>query len=140
MGGLLQFVEMESTLYILLWHGEIGHLVLLWNLLGHLMESMLFERVLQKLKFSLKTSRFVTLHYFQFIDCIILSAWKLFQFTWSLVLRWIHWICYLYLVYQSVWLELLNVRWVYVCQDVKTMTSYLSGYVFKPHQGWTGVG
>lgn len=59
---------MESTLYILLWHGEIGHLVLLWNLLGHLMESMLFERVLQKLKFSLKTSRFVTLHYFQFID------------------------------------------------------------------------
>lgn len=50
---------MESTLYILLWPGEIDRLVLLWNLLGHLMENMLLERVLQRLRFSLKTSRFV---------------------------------------------------------------------------------
>lgn len=59
MGDLLLSVEMVSTLYILLWHGEIDHLVQLWSLFGHLMENMLLERVPQRLRFSVKTSRFV---------------------------------------------------------------------------------
>lgn len=52
-------VEMVSTSYIQLWHGEIGPLVQHWNSLGHLMESMLLEKAHQKLRFSAKTSRFV---------------------------------------------------------------------------------
>jgi len=41
MGGLLLFVEMGNTLYTLLWHGEIDHLVLPWSLLGLQMGSTL---------------------------------------------------------------------------------------------------
>ena len=59
MGGLLLSVEMVSTLYIQLWHGEIDHSVRLWNLLGHQMENMLLEKAHRRLRFSVKISRFV---------------------------------------------------------------------------------
>lgn len=52
-------VEMVSTLYIQLWHGEIDHSVRLWNLHGRQMENMLLEKAHQRLRFSVKISRFV---------------------------------------------------------------------------------
>ena len=59
MEDLLLSVEKENTLYILLWHGEIDHLDLLWNLFGHLMESMQLGKALQELRYSARTFRFV---------------------------------------------------------------------------------
>lgn len=59
MGGLWLSVEMVSTLYIQLWHGEIGHSVRLWNLHGRQMENTLLKKAHQRLRFSVKISRFV---------------------------------------------------------------------------------
>lgn len=62
MGDLLLFVEMVSTLYIQLWHGGIGPLVQPWNLSGHQTVNMLSEKVHQRLRFSVRISRFVSLY------------------------------------------------------------------------------
>ena len=56
----MSFVEMVSTLYIQLWHGGIGLLVRHWNLYGHQMVNMLSEKVHQRLRFSVRISRFVS--------------------------------------------------------------------------------
>lgn len=67
MADLLSSVEMESTLYILHWHGGIDHLGLPWSLSGLLMESMQSGKVHQELRSLVKPSRFdLSLMYFYF--------------------------------------------------------------------------
>lgn len=59
MGGLLWYVEMESTSFIQPWLGGTGHLVQHWSLFGRLKENMLLEKALPRSRFSAKISRFL---------------------------------------------------------------------------------